>query len=130
MSLGDIVDRSPSPASEDSLAADLLRLGIRAGETLLVHSSLSALGWVNGGAMAVIQALEQALGRRGTLVMPAQSGENSNPALWCNPPVPEDWWAAIAASLPAYDPRRTPSAGMGQIAELFRTWPGCRWLTR
>lgn len=126
MSLGDIVNRTPQPATIESLAADLDSLGIRPDETLLVHSSLSSLGWVCGGPVAVLRALEQAVGRRGTLVMPAQTSENSNPAVWCNPPVPEDWWSVIAAATPAYDPARTPSAGMGQIAELFRGWPGTR----
>jgi aminoglycoside 3-N-acetyltransferase len=126
MSLGDIVNRTTRPATVESLATELGRLGVRPGETLLVHSSLSALGWVCGGAEAVLEALCRAVGRRGTLVMPTQTCDNTNPALWCNPPVPEDWWQLIAAATPAYDPARSPSRGMGQVPELFRTWPGVR----
>ncbi|MEV0281120.1 AAC(3) family N-acetyltransferase [Streptomyces sp. NPDC050610] len=110
--------------TRDSLAADLSRAGIQAGETLLVHSSLSSLGWVCGGPSTVVRALLDVLGPEGTLVVPTHSGENSDPSLWSNPPVPEAWWAAIRASMPAYDARITPSFGIGIIPETVRNWPG------
>ncbi|MET7743805.1 AAC(3) family N-acetyltransferase [Streptomyces sp. NPDC005385] len=110
--------------TRDSLAADLRTLGVQAGETLLVHSSLSSLGWVNGGPVTLVQGLLDALGPDGTLVVPTQSGDLSDPALWSNPPVPEDWWPTIRATMPAYDPRVTPSRGVGVIPETVRTWPG------
>ncbi|MFE7121528.1 aminoglycoside N(3)-acetyltransferase [Streptomyces sp. NPDC057654] len=110
--------------TRDSLAADLRGVGIREGETLLVHSSLSSLGWVCGGPGTVVQALLDVLGPEGTLVVPAHSGENSDPAVWSNPPVPEEWWAWIRASMPAYDARTTPTFGIGVIPETARNWPG------
>ncbi|MFD6923458.1 aminoglycoside N(3)-acetyltransferase [Streptomyces sp. NPDC059944] len=110
--------------TRDSVAAGLRTLGVQAGETLLVHSSLSSLGWVNGGPVTLVQGLLDALGPDGTLVVPTQSGDLSDPALWSNPPVPEDWWPTIRATMPAYDPRVTPSRGVGVIPETVRTWPG------
>jgi aminoglycoside 3-N-acetyltransferase len=108
------------------IGEQLRTLGVRPGEILLTHSSLSALGWVCGGAVAVVQGLLDALGPAGTLVVPAQSGDLSDPAVWSNPPVPAQWWETIRAAMPAYDPRITPTCGVGVIPETVRTWPGAR----
>lgn len=110
--------------TRESLASDLRALGVRPGETLLVHSSLSSLGWVCGGPGAVVMALLDVLGPEGTLVVPAHSADNSDPASWGNPPVPEAWWAGIRAAMPPFDVRTTPCRGVGVIPETLRNWPG------
>ncbi len=120
----DIVAGTPLPRTRASLAVNLRRLGVSPRGVLLVHASLSAIGWVSGGAQAVVEALLDAVGPTGTLVMPAHSTQLSDPAGWEDPPVPARWHDAIRASLPAYDPYRTPTRSMGAIAELFRVWPG------
>ncbi|MFD1085612.1 aminoglycoside N(3)-acetyltransferase [Micromonospora andamanensis] len=93
---------------------------------LLVHSSLKALGWVCGGPVAVVQALLDALGPDGTLVVPTHTPDNTDPAGWRHPPVPESWWPVIRAHMPGFDPAVTPSRWMGVLAETVRTWPGAR----
>ena len=117
---------TPAPVTRGRIAADLERLGVRRGGVLLVHSSLSALGWVCGGAQAVVEGLRDALEPGGTLVVPAHTSGNCDPATWANPPVPEDWWPVVRAELPGFDPRLTPSHHMGAIVETARTWPGAR----
>jgi aminoglycoside 3-N-acetyltransferase len=93
---------------------------------LLVHSSLKSLGWVCGGPVAVVQALLDALGPDGTLVVPTHTSDNTDPADWQHPPVPESWWPVIREHTPGFDPAVTPSRWMGRIAETARTWPGAR----
>ncbi|MGB3442203.1 MAG: AAC(3) family N-acetyltransferase [Actinophytocola sp.] len=112
------------PATRASLAADLAELGLSSGDTVLVHSSMRAIGWVPGGPVAVVQALLDVLGPDGTLVVPAQTVGNSDPKHWSRPPVPEAWWPAVREHMPAFDPAITPSRGLGAVAELVRTWPG------
>jgi len=41
----------------------LMQLGVTAGMMLEVHSSLSSLGYVDGGALMVIDALKHIVGR-------------------------------------------------------------------
>jgi aminoglycoside 3-N-acetyltransferase len=107
-----------------SLAADLAALGVRHGDTLLVHASLRSLGWVCGGPVAVVLALRDALGPDGTLVVPAQTPENRDPSRWAPGEAPREWWPAIRANLPAFDPATSSCRAMGLIAETVRTWPG------
>lgn len=106
-----------------SIAADLGTLGVATGDILCVHSSLKSLGFTVGGARAVIEGLLEAVGPTGTVMMPSFSGDLSDPAEWRHPPVPAAWHDEIRRSTPAYDPRRTPTRGMGTVAELFRHWP-------
>lgn len=122
--LQESISRIAQPNTRESMRQCFMANGILAGDVLLAHSSLSALGWVSGGTVAVIQALMDAITPEGTLVMPTHSGDLTDPALWQNPPVPEDWWQVIRDTMPAFDPKFTPSSGMGQIPEVFRTMPG------
>ncbi|KAF0327778.1 hypothetical protein GQ607_004987 [Colletotrichum asianum] len=110
--------------TKQSLISDFKNLGIVEGETLLLHSSLSRLGWVNGGAETVISALLEVLGDEGTLVVPTYTGDNTDPAEWRSPRAPRELWQTIRDTMPAYDPRITRTRGVGAIPEMLRNWPG------
>jgi aminoglycoside 3-N-acetyltransferase len=117
-------DRSSEPVTVERMASDLDTLGVESGQTVLVHGSLSSLGWVCGGPTAVVDALMTVVGPDGTLVMPTHSPGNRDPSNMGNPPVPDSWYDTIRAQMPPYRPSVTPTRGMGAIAECFRSYPG------
>jgi aminoglycoside 3-N-acetyltransferase len=98
-------DRWFRRVTERKLVDDLQRLGVRPGDLLFVHTALSRLGHVVGGADAVIRALIQTVGESGTLLMPAFSSGG----------LVLDY----VQTRPTYDVRRTPCA-LGEIPERFR----------
>jgi len=118
------IETEDSPLTIPSLKAGFSELGVKPGMTLLLHSSLSSIGWVCGGACAVILAIEELLGADGTLVMPTFSTNLSDPSQWRNPPVPESWWPVIRREMPPYDPDFAPTRGVGVIPETFRKQKG------
>jgi len=71
-------------------------MGIKKGDTVLVHSAYTAIGEIEGGANAVIDAFLNVIGNRGTLVMSTLTG-----------------WAA------PFDRDNSPSA-VGWLSECFR----------
>jgi aminoglycoside 3-N-acetyltransferase len=91
-----------------SLVGDFIALGLRPGTIVMVHSSLGRIGWTEGGPVTVVRALLETLGPEGTLVMPAESPQVSDPG-----------------HVGVFDPETTPTT-MGAIAEAFRTHPGTR----
>lgn len=93
--------------NRSTLAADLRALGIAPGQHVLLHSSLSSLGFVEGGADAVIDALIDVLGPAGTLLVPTLTGSE----------------ALSPAAPPRFDPVTTP-CWTGRIPETLRRREG------
>ena len=91
--------------AREKIAHDLLACGLRRGGIVLVHSSLSSLGHVPGGAETVVQGLLEALSPEGTLLLPALSYEH------------------VGAHQRVFDVLRTLS-NVGAIPEHFRTRAG------
>ena len=92
------------PIDGSALGAAFRAVGVREAGTLLVHSSLSSLGWVDGGAAAVVDALATVLGPRGTLVVPTLTFDT------------------VCARQPVFHEILTPSI-VGRITEEVRTRP-------
>jgi aminoglycoside 3-N-acetyltransferase-4 len=94
-----------SELSTADVTAQLRRLGVKPGGVLLVHTSFRAVRPIEHGPMGLIQALRDALGPDGTLVMPSWTGEEDTP----------------------FDPLTTPSASdLGIVAQMFWRLPGVR----
>jgi len=118
---------TPRIITTRSLIADFARVGLTAGQTLIVHTSMRALdGYVVGGPVAVVDALMDVLTPTGTLVMPTHSSDNTDPSSWQRPPMPSAHWETIRAEMPPYRLAITPTNRMGQINEAFRCYPGVR----
>ena len=88
------------------IADGLRRLGIAAGDCVLLPSSLKSFGHVEGGAGAVIDALLEAVGSEGTVMVPTLTGRRED----------------SAACPPVFDVRNTP-CWTGLIPETFRKRP-------
>jgi aminoglycoside 3-N-acetyltransferase len=117
------VIRNNRPVTRSDLVRDLRRLGVRPGGVLMVHTRMSAIGWVVGGAETVVLALLDVLGRAGTLM--AYVGWNdSTGGLTTWPP---EWQEAYRAERPPFDPEFSEAdRQMGRVPERIRTWPGAR----
>ena len=61
----------PSAVTKDDFVQALRRCGIAEGDLIFVHSSLSEFGHIDGGEATALAALRQAVGPKGTLLMPA-----------------------------------------------------------
>ena len=96
-----------STLGRDEIADGLRSLGVDAGDVVFVHSSLSSLGHVDGGAETVVDAFLDVLGPRGTLAVPTFTLERD------------------LEHGPILDPARDES-GMGRITEAVRLRPGAR----
>lgn len=111
----------PPAVTRSQLAADLRRLGVREGGVLMVHTRMSALGWVVGAAETVVHALLDVLGPQGTLMAYASWEEHVYHA--------SDWAAerraAYLAEPPVFDLAVSEAdREHGRLPERVRTWPG------
>lgn len=93
----------------DQLVSDIRRCGIGSGDSVLVHSSFSKIGFVEGGPKTFVDALLQVLGPTGNLLMP--SSPNAGYQL------------DYIRNLKEFDVQNEPSK-MGAVTEYFRTLPG------
>lgn len=109
---------------KSDIVGALQKAGVRYGQTIMVHTSLSSLGFVCGGAQVIIEALLECVGEDGTIMMPTQSWKNLDPQSGVHWDEPKEWWQTIRDYWPAYNKDITPTNTMGAVAEMFRKWPG------
>ena len=69
--------QSKRPVTRSELVRGLRDIGVRQGGVLMVHTRMSALGWLVGGTQTVIEALLESLGPEGTLM--AYAGWEDDP---------------------------------------------------
>jgi len=107
-----------------SMVNDLNRFDLPEDAAVCVHSAMKRIGYVVGGVQAVVEALLEWAGTHGTIMMPAYSGDISDPAEWRFPAIPEDEIEFVRSQVFPFDEKNTPTRFMGAVAEYFRTYPG------
>ena len=88
--------------TRDEVEGQLAALGVRQGDVVVVHTAFSKVGPIEGGPTGLIEALRDALGPDGTLVMPSMTDDDDH----------------------VFDRLTTPCVGMGVVADTFRRLPG------
>jgi aminoglycoside 3-N-acetyltransferase len=109
---------------KSQLIDELRLLGVHEGSVVEVHASLSSFGYIPGGAQTVVDALIDVVGYDGTIVMPAQSSDNSEPSRWQHPPIDPTLFKALRAEHPVFDPKSSTFEHMGAIADNLRLRQG------
>lgn len=109
------------PSSVVSIADDLRMLGVAAGDLVMVHTSMRALGPIEGGAEGLVAALDLAVGPSGTVLVNVGVRDDWS---WVNDR-PEHERAQLLAGADPFDALTTPAdPDNGVVAEVFRTAPG------
>lgn len=102
--------------SKQDIISEFKKIGVKPGMELEVHSSLKSFGYVDGGAITVIEALKETVGCNGSIFMPS---------LRLSPRLPisdADKKLGITCKIKILSPDAEHSA-MGLIADTFRQMP-------
>jgi aminoglycoside 3-N-acetyltransferase len=111
--------------SREQLSSDFRRLGVEAGDTVMLHASVRAVGPVAGGPDQIHLALKDALTAEGSLIMYAGCPRYFDEVGRGN--LTKEQEAEILEKMPAFDPVTVRSArDHGVFVEFLRTYPGSR----
>ncbi len=112
----------PSIITRSRIISDLQKLGLEPGYTVMMHTSVKAIGWVVGGPDVVLQAVLDLLTPSGTLMMLTS---------WQDTPYEFAQWSqerqqAYLDECPAFDPANSRAyyRELSILAEFLRTRPG------
>ncbi len=109
--------------SRAELGEAFRRLGVAAGDTVIVHASVRAVGPVAGGPDQIHLALKDVLTGAGTLMMYASCPRHYDEVGRGNLSASEE--REVLEKLPAFDPLTARAArDNGALVELLRTYPG------
>lgn len=110
--------------TKEMLLDGLRKLGVGSNMILEVHTAMSAFGFVVGGARTIVDALLEIAADGGTILMPVQTGDNTEPSNWTKPPIAPQLWQEVRANMPGYNTATTDLRNMGAVIENFRRREG------
>lgn len=96
------------------------KIGINYGDCLIVHSSLKKFPFIIGGAKVVVDALLEVVGDDGTIVVPYQRVDNTEPSNWEFPSVDLESVNYIRENFPAFDINSSEDYKMGALIKNIR----------
>lgn len=106
-----------------SLRDDLIRLGVRAGDAVMVHAAMGKVGRLLNGPDALIGALLDAVGPEGTVLAYTDWDAIYDELLDEHGRVPRGWREHV----PPFDPGASRAVrDNGVLAEFVRTTPGAK----
>ena len=111
--------------SKKDLEDNFCKLGVRRGDTILLHASVRAVGDIAGGPDQIHLALKSVLTSEGTLMMYASCPRYYDEVGRGN--LTDDQERELREKLPAFDALTARSArDNGTLVEFLRTYPGSR----
>lgn len=118
-----MADDLPTFVTRAALSDDLRRIGVAAGDTIMVHAAMSKVGPLLNGPDALTRALLDVLGPEGTMVVYASWDSVHDDLLDDEGRVLPEWRDHV----PGFDVAASRAVRMnGVIAEFVRTTPGAR----
>lgn len=121
MNEGVNVDEPPHFHTRASLAADIAALGVRAGDTVMVHAAMRRVGPLLNGPDALSHGLLDVVGPDGTMMVYAGWESPHFDLLDDEGRMPNAWRDHV----PGFDPAASRAVRLnGVIAEFVRTMPG------
>lgn len=117
------MDAVPAYHTRASLRADLTHIGVRAGDTVLLHAAMRAVGPLLNGPDVLASALLDVIGDDGTVMVYTNWDTLHEGLLDDDGRVLPEWRAHV----PGFDPQASRAIRInGVIAETVRTMPGAR----
>lgn len=117
------VSGGPLFRTRQDLTSDLVRLGVRTADTVMVHAAVSRIGRLLNGPDIVIGALLDAVGPEGTVLAYTDWDARYDELSGADGRVADAWRDHV----PPFNPAASRAArDNGILPEFLRTWPGAR----
>lgn len=121
-----VIDCGTNTLDRAQIRSDLSMLGLPAGSTYLIHSSLRRVGPLAGGLETLAEALQDVLGPRSTIVVPTFTARNSTTTRRfrrLTAGMTPEQIVAEETKIEGFDRSTTPAQDVGAFAEFIRRRP-------
>jgi aminoglycoside 3-N-acetyltransferase len=116
-------DHLPDFHTRASLREDLIRIGLRQGDSVMIHAAMSKVGPLLNGPDALVHAVLDVIGPDGTLLVYTSWDSVHEDLMDDDGRVLPEWRDHV----PGFDPQASRAVRMnGILAEFVRTMPGAR----